>query len=204
MTGAPIELYHFEQCPYCEKARRTLRVLGMEYESHIIDPRDRSAVRELSGQPEAPVIADGDTVISDSDAIIEYLDNHYGKDINVIPASPSERGEVKILNRFADDTWGDLNYRAQLELDTEGNDLNDASRKALQETINRQASLLNDFFTSRTFAVGDSITIADIAISAFLSRLAEFSSFEIPEDFEHLWDWYRRTEAQLEQPVVQT
>ncbi|HKJ69200.1 MAG TPA: glutathione S-transferase family protein [bacterium] len=203
MSEAGIEIYHFEQCPYCEKARRTFRILGMDYESHMIDPRDRSEVREVSGQPEVPVIVDGENVVYDSDAIIEYLDNHYGAEIDIIPVSPAERGEARILSKFADDTWGDLNYRAQLELDAEGTDLNDASRKVLQEAINRQASLLNDFFTNRTFAVGETVTLADIALSSFLSRIIEFSEFEIPEEFAHLWDWYSRVGDHLKEPVAQ-
>ena len=201
MANAAIQLYHFEECPYCEKARRTLRLLGMNYESHIVDPKDRSEVKRISGQPLVPVLVDGETVVNDSTAIIEYLNHHYAGDRDIIPAEPSLRGEAYILNRFAEEAWGELTYRAELEIDTEGHDLDDAGRKALQEAINREASVLDDFFDGRTYAVGDTISMADIAISSFISRLTEFSDFTVPDSFENLWSWYRRIDTEVGEPV---
>lgn len=202
MEPTKIQLYHFEECPYCEKVRRTLRFLGIEYESHIVDPKDRSEVKKISGQRLVPVIVDGETVVYDSTAIIEYLDHHYAGDRSIIPAELSLRGEAYIFNRFAEEAWGDLTYRAQLELDPDGENLDDPGRKALQEAINREASILNDFFDGRTYAVGDMISLADIALSSFISRLSGFSDFGIPGSFENLWDWYRQIESEVGESVA--
>jgi len=202
MAEKQIHLYHFEACPYCEKARRTLRLLGLDYESHLVDPKDRSVVRKISGQPLVPVLVDGDTVVNDSTTIIEYLDRQYGNDHHIIPAELSQRGEAYILNRFGEDTWGELTYRAALEVDTDGNDLDDASRKALQEAINREASLLDDFLDGKTYAVGETLSMADIALSAFMSRILEYSDFTVPESFENVWNWYQKMEAEVGSPVA--
>lgn len=68
-----LRLYHFEACPYCEKVRRVLRELGLQYESLEIDPKDRSPVEEVSGQPLVPVLVDGERVVVDSTRIVEHL-----------------------------------------------------------------------------------------------------------------------------------
>lgn len=201
MAETHIQLYHFEACPYCEKVRRTLRLLGLEYESHLVDPTDRSEVRKISGQSLVPVLVDGDTVVNDSTAIIEYLDHHYGDDHDLIPGELSRRGEAYILNRFGEDTWGELTYRAALEVDTDGNDLDDAGRKALQEAINREASILDDFLDGKTYAAGETLTMADIALSAFISRITEYTDFTVPEAFENVWNWYQRITSEVGGPV---
>jgi glutathione S-transferase len=60
---------------------RVLDKLGLEYEG-IEVPIPHSQRREVlavSGQPEVPVLVDGDVVIDDDDRIIPYLEATYSK-----------------------------------------------------------------------------------------------------------------------------
>jgi glutathione S-transferase len=60
---------------------RVLDRLGLAYEG-IEVPIPHSQRREvlaISGQPEVPVLVDGDIVIDDDDRIIPYLEATYGK-----------------------------------------------------------------------------------------------------------------------------
>ena len=74
-----IKLYQFESCPYCTKVRGTLEGKGIEYEKIEVplDREQRSELLEVSGQYMVPVLVDGDTVIKDSSAIIDYLNDKY-------------------------------------------------------------------------------------------------------------------------------
>lgn len=75
-----LELYQFEQCPYCGKVRKKLTELGIDFIARHVDPYDRERVEEISGQENVPVLRDPNTgeTVNESDDIIEYLDEHYG------------------------------------------------------------------------------------------------------------------------------
>ena len=72
-----LTLYHVDWCPECEVVRRKLADLNLEYESIIVpDFRPfRKQVFEVSGQHYVPVLKDGDTILTDTHAILDHLDN---------------------------------------------------------------------------------------------------------------------------------
>lgn len=76
-----LELYQFEGCPFCQKVRQKLTELQIDFIAHQVEPSgDREKVQEVSGQTGVPVLVDSntDTVMPESDDIVEYLDEHYG------------------------------------------------------------------------------------------------------------------------------
>ena len=198
MTDEPeIQLYHFQRCPYCEKTRRALRTLHLDYDSHIIDPQDRSKVQEVSGQEQVPVITEGDTVVNDSSEIFEYLDSYHGNGAQIIPERDHERGMAKIFDQYADSVLGPLYYGALKEIDEHGDALDEEGKQALQHSIDEEAGVLNQLLSGQLYLVGASISMADLAVSAFLNRLIEMTNFTIDKRYEHLWDWCNRVKAQL-------
>ena len=77
-----LTLYHVSWCPECEVVRRKLAALHLEYE-HVVVPDFRpmrKVVHEVSGQYYVPVLKDGDTVLTETGDILDYLDTKYGKD----------------------------------------------------------------------------------------------------------------------------
>jgi glutathione S-transferase len=77
----PLMLYHVGWCPECAMVREKLVQLGLEYEDVVVpDFRPlRKEVYEASGQYYVPVLKDGDLVLTETQAILEYLDEHYGQ-----------------------------------------------------------------------------------------------------------------------------
>lgn len=76
-----LELYQFEGCPYCSKVREKLTELQIDFIARQVEPKgDRSRVEEVSGQTGVPVLVDPntDTVMPESDDIVDYLEEHYG------------------------------------------------------------------------------------------------------------------------------
>lgn len=192
-----IHLYHFERCPFCEKTRRTFRAFNLEYESHLIEPDDRSEVEEVSGQQQVPVIADGETIMNESTDIAVYLDEYYSNGVKIIPEYSEDRGLVYLLDRYADGVLSSVTYRALKNIDEDGDPLDAEGEKILQSEINDEASYLNQMLTNRPFLVGATLSLADISVSAFLSRLVNFTDYAPDDTYTHLWEWYRRVEDQL-------
>jgi len=77
-----IELYQFEECPYCAKVRSKLTDLGLSYLIHNV-PRSRSQrhnLEKISKQSFVPVLIDPENEImicDDDQKIIEYLEEKY-------------------------------------------------------------------------------------------------------------------------------
>jgi mycoredoxin len=77
-----LTLYHVEWCPECELIREKLANLGVAYEDVVVpDVRMfRKQVYAVSGQYYVPVLQDDYLVLTESQDILAYLDDRYGKD----------------------------------------------------------------------------------------------------------------------------
>lgn len=76
-----LELYQFEGCPFCSKVRQKLNDLQIDFIARQVEPNgEREKVEEVSGQTGVPVLVDPntDTVMPESDDIVDYLEEHYG------------------------------------------------------------------------------------------------------------------------------
>lgn len=79
-----MKLYDFHASGNCHKVRMLLSFLGLAYESIPINVRrNESQTPEflaLNPRGQVPVLADGDTVLWDSQAILVYLARAYGQE----------------------------------------------------------------------------------------------------------------------------
>lgn len=77
----PLTLYHVSWCPECSVVREKLDELNVPYEGVIVpDFRpSRQQVFDVSGQYYVPVLRDGETVLTETQAILAYLDEHHGR-----------------------------------------------------------------------------------------------------------------------------
>ena len=78
-----LELYDFEGCPYCRKVREVLCELDLDYLVHPVaqgSPR-RQELKQLGGKVQVPYLIDPNTHtrLFESDDIIDYLNERYGK-----------------------------------------------------------------------------------------------------------------------------
>ncbi len=74
-------LYHVHWCPECAVVRQKLAELGVDYEDVVVpDFRPlRKQVYDISGQYYVPVLKDGDTVLTETQDILAYLETKYSK-----------------------------------------------------------------------------------------------------------------------------
>jgi glutathione S-transferase len=98
---------HCYRIPFSTNVERVALVLahkGLEVEWVDVDPRDRSPVEDLSGQPLVPVLVDGDQVIADSTAIIQHLEARQPEP-PVWPPEPARRAEVDVFVDWFNRVW---------------------------------------------------------------------------------------------------
>lgn len=84
-TTSTMKLYHFKQCPFCVKTRRTIRRLGLNIEIRDArnDPQWNSELINQGGKYQVPCLrlvkSDGSMEwMYGSDNIISFLDQKFG------------------------------------------------------------------------------------------------------------------------------
>lgn len=88
--------------PYCWRIRMALEHKGLAYETIPARFTDKDLI-SFSNQERVPVIRDGDTVVSDSWAIAEYLETQY-PDAPSLFGGATGHGLAKFLNVWTDRT----------------------------------------------------------------------------------------------------
>lgn len=78
-----LELYQFEDCPYCKKVREKLTEIELDYICRNVPKEsDRTLLKKLGGQEQVPFLVDSSggevTMMYESDDIVEYLEENYG------------------------------------------------------------------------------------------------------------------------------
>lgn len=72
-----IELYQFEQCPYCKKVREKLTELNIDYICRNVTKgsKKREILMTMGGKDQVPFLVDLDKgiLMYESDKIVEYL-----------------------------------------------------------------------------------------------------------------------------------
>jgi glutaredoxin 3 len=73
-----IQVYQAEWCPYSHLVREKLTELGVDFVARQVEPnpRDRTGLKELSGQRGIPVVVleDGRVLSGESEQIVAFLD----------------------------------------------------------------------------------------------------------------------------------
>ncbi|QSG05276.1 glutathione S-transferase N-terminal domain-containing protein [Halapricum desulfuricans] len=79
----PITLYRLQACPFCERVVRKLHEYDLPFRSRFVEPMhsERNVVKRVTGQRAVPAIVDENTgvTMSESDNIVDYLDQTYGE-----------------------------------------------------------------------------------------------------------------------------
>lgn len=78
-----LELFQFEQCPYCQKVREKLTELDLDYICRNVPKGSgtRELLKDLGGKEQVPFLVDttgGETTkMYESDDIVDYLEENY-------------------------------------------------------------------------------------------------------------------------------
>ena len=90
---------------YCEKVRWALDRLALPYiEERHLQVFHYARSYQLSHGPNVPVLIDGDTYITDSTAILQYLERYTSDETQLYP--PPHRADIEELEELFDETLG--------------------------------------------------------------------------------------------------
>ena len=189
------KLHCFGESGNCYKAALTMTLAGMEWEPVFVDffkgETRTPAFRQLNEMGEAPVLVDGDTVLTQSGVIQDYASSKTGK---LGGRSAAERRDIlrwvfwdnHKLSSQAGMTRFLMNFLAE----------DKRPREVISFTQNRLKNaytVLNDHLETRVWMVGDQITIADTACCGYLYYPEPFGFDR--RDWPHIDRWLDRIAA---------
>jgi len=189
-----IEVHHLNE----SRSRRItwlLEELGLDYTVHAYqrNPKTRLAPPELERiHPlgKAPVIRDGDEVIFESGAIIEYLVRTYG-DGRLAPAADSH--DYNRYLQFLHYAEGSAMLPLMLKLYTSR--LGDGAaplQPRIESEMQRHLGFLNNELPGRDYFIGNELTGADVQLSFAVQMAVKFCG---EEAYPNLTAFVRRIEA---------
>ena len=164
-----IRLYATPYSTNVERVALALGHKGMDAELVMLDPDDRSRVRELSGQDLVPVIEDEGRVVTDSPVILEYLEERRPEP-RMFPAEPARDAEMRIFIDWFNRVWkrAPNAMAAAIEAGAPDPALIDELSAEMAGALGWFESLLD----RREFLFGDGPSAADFVVFPFLKYAA--------------------------------
>jgi len=167
----------FYSCPPSAPARMVLLLakhLGVELKVTDIDLSKQEQLKPefiaINPQHTVPTMVDGDFTLTESRAMMMYLQNKYGKEESLYPKDPKGRALVD-LRIFFDATnlyprFAEAYYPVMFEKLA----LDSAKVEKLDAALGHTERFLKDGFIA-----GSNLTIADFSMAAILSTVAAFN-----------------------------
>ena len=193
-----MRLFHH---PVSSNARRVMLAaihMGLPLETievNLMDPADRRRLEELNPNSKLPVLQDGDFVLWESCAIMQYLaDRAYGHTLypeNMIVRADINRWMFWACQHFSpalgiivwENIWKGLTGNG-------GPDPVELARGA--EEVQQFATVLDNHLAGRKWVVGNSLTLADFALAAPLMYTQQA---KLPvNQYSNLQAWYARVQ----------
>lgn len=194
----PVALYNQHGSPPCGLVRMVAKHLNIELELRNLDllkgENFTAQFRKLNPYQRAPTLDDDGFILYESSAICYYLCNKYAPSSSIYPASPRSRALVDQILATITSTiqphyfafFKPRLYKLKKPTPEE--------ISAFEENV--LASFQNHIGKDGGYAVGDTLTLADLSLVAHLTMCYELQAVR-SEKFPKLEAYYDRIKTQL-------
>jgi glutathione S-transferase len=195
-----MKLYCFPASPNTWKVRAVAAHLGLPLETAMIDisKGEQHSPDYLALNPtgRTPTLVDGDFVLWESTAIMQYLASQ--KPNTLYPDDARSRADITRWQSWSLQHWGagacnPLTFENFVKrLVGLGPPDNVAVARATEE-FHREAKILDDHLATRKWLVGNDVTLADFSVAAGLIYAGEAQMPLAP--YRNVQDWFARVFA---------
>jgi glutathione S-transferase len=221
-----LALYHNDMSLCAQKVRICLAEKGLEWEDRHIALRSgehqKEWYRKLNRRAVVPTLIDDDKVITESNVILEYLDERYPQP-SLSPKDPFGRAQMRVWTKQLDEdihdacaaiiTFG-LAFRHQyLQRGEQGKQMlehipnifkrerrRDVIEKGIKSqhfriAVQRLVQLLDEMeeaFSMHQWLAVDTYSLADVAFIPYIVRLAHLNILQILDNYPRVSGWYAR------------
>ncbi|MDK9762645.1 glutathione S-transferase [Vibrio sp. D420a] len=188
-----IKLYWHPISGHAHRVHMLLSILELDFELITValpaGEHQRSEFLALNPFGQIPVLVDGETVISDSNAILVYLATVYDREKQWLPESPLVRANIEqCLSLAAHRLAGSVAKLRTANLFNRNID-----SEPLTQEAHKLLKQLQNYQNGRQWLVGTKPTIADLALYSYI-KLAPEGGISLA-DYPALEAWLKRVEG---------
>jgi maleylacetoacetate isomerase len=147
-----------------ERVSLALAHKGLDVEWEDVDPRDRSPVEKVSGQPLVPVLVDSGRVVADSTVIIRHLEERQPEPA-LFPRDEARRAELEVFLDWFNRIW--KRPPNEIEAERGESEPNQARLAELGLELTGSLELFEQLLAGREYLFGE-FSAADCAAFPFL------------------------------------
>lgn len=188
-----IKLYWHPISGHAHRAHMLLSMLDLDFELISVDllagEHQQPEFLALNPFGQIPVLVDGETVISDSNAILVYLATVYDNKRQWLPDSPIEHAKIEqFLSLAANRLAGSISKLRAANIFNRSID----SEPLIQEA-HKLLKQLQNYLSDNQWLVGATPTIADLALYSYI-KLAPEGGVSLV-DYPVVEAWLKRVES---------
>jgi len=168
-----LQLHFHPLASFCHKVLIALYENATPFEPHFVDlgdPASRAAFVALWPMGQMPVLRDEESGVTtpETSIIIEYLDRHYPGTVDLIPDDPDAAREVRLYDRIFDDYVQIPMQKIVGDRLRPPGQTDPAGVQAARATLDTAYGVIEARMAGRTWAVGETFTMADCAAAPAL------------------------------------
>lgn len=192
-----MKLYMNPASPNVRRVRLTAAVLGLTLEEQTLDfmkgEHKSPTYLKLNPNGSVPTLVDGNYVLTESRAIMQYLSSKK-PEAGLLPKDEQSRDDVTRW-QFWDSSHfspqaGTLAFQRVMKKRFNMGDPDEAKIEEALVAFRRYAAVLNQTLEGKQFIVGNALTIADLTIACSL-MYADQSGVPVAE-FPNIQTWFAR------------
>ena len=102
-----ITLYQFELCPFCNKARAGLELLGLTYRCVEVNPMNKREIAHVEpdgdGKKKVPIVERDGELVRESSVILRWADALSNGPHSLLRQDPHEQEQINEIEKWVDD-----------------------------------------------------------------------------------------------------
>lgn len=172
-----IRVYYASPSIYGRKVLAALEEKGLDYEIEKMSFSTQDHLKpeylKINPNGEIPAIQDDETVIYESTAIIEYLNDEYPEP-PLMPEDSASRAQVRMVEDFCDLHVYPAIVKCLIKKVFKKEELTDADKAPVIQAFKR----LENYLGSKSYVAGNSFSLADCAVMAAVATLDSFPALQ--------------------------
>jgi glutathione S-transferase len=171
-----MKFYYFPISGYSQKTLMALYEKGAKFEPAIVNlfsPPEKAEYLKVNRLGKVPFlhIAEGDWKIPESSIIIEYIDRHCPGGTKLIPDDPDLARQVRFRDRIADLYVNEPSGKIFFDGMRPEGQKDPFGVKQAHERLENTLTMFDEIFEKRTWAMGDTFSMADCAAAPALNQV---------------------------------
>ncbi|APR98313.1 glutathione S-transferase family protein [Wolbachia endosymbiont of Folsomia candida] len=184
-------LYHFPLCPFSRKVRALLKEKKLNCDLVYENPWEkRDEFMEVNPTGQVPVLVDNSSIITDSNAICEYLEEMYYSDVKLLGSSVTIKSKVRaLINWFDNKFYNEVTKYIMNEKVIINRSPDSRFLHAAQHNLSCHIEYIEHLINENVWLATDKFTLADITLASHISVMDYVNSFPW-EKSEIIKEWY--------------